>query len=73
MAHLVEIVDDVLFDCPLIEDKIYEEDCFDINMVRIRVLKRDVLNDLGFEVDMKKARKVCPKCKHNPMTEDDEE
>lgn len=52
------------FECPLLKKKIYDTDCYDINMVITGMIKENVLED---KINKKEALEICKKCKNNQM------
>jgi len=60
----VKIVDDTCEYCPLIDGDICEGGCYDVQMVRSRMIKDSILD---FELDRNKADKVCETCPFNQL------
>ncbi len=58
-----------MYDYPLLNRSLWMGDCYDINAVIERMVKPSTLqsleSELGFQIDMSKAAKVCPNCCHN--------
>lgn len=56
------------YDFPLLNRSLWIGDCYDINSVIERMVKRSILqsleSELGFQVDLSRAAKVCPNCCH---------
>jgi len=50
--------------CPLLKREIYEAYCYEINSVRIRAVKPEILQD---EIDRKDMDKYCLSCKYCPL------
>ncbi|GHU34619.1 hypothetical protein FACS1894105_01710 [Clostridia bacterium] len=55
----IQIVDDVMFMCPLVNREMSESECYDVQMVCRRLIKATVLN---FELDRVNAKQLCPNC-----------
>ncbi|OPH47021.1 hypothetical protein BC351_40510 [Paenibacillus ferrarius] len=57
-----------MYDCPLLNHPLWMGDCYDINAVIERMVKRSILqsleSELGIQVDLSRAEKVCPNCYH---------
>ena len=50
--------------CPLKNNNIYEGECYDVQMVRSRLILENVLS---FVVDREKANILCDKCSFNQL------
>jgi hypothetical protein len=50
--------------CPLLDKEIYEAYCMDINLVRTKSAKPELIPD---KINQDKADKVCKKCKYRPI------
>lgn len=57
-----------MYDCPLLNRSLWMGDCYDINAVVERMVKPSILqsleSELGFQVEMSKAARVCLNCCH---------
>ena len=60
-----EIVDDIYEYCPLIDGDMCEGECYDVQMVRSKMIKASVLD---FDLDRKKADEICETCSFNQLT-----
>lgn len=58
-------------DCPFLSIQIDEGACYDINMVKERMVKRVILDSMEREFNVKislvQAELICPKCKYRPF------
>jgi hypothetical protein len=63
--------DDGFISCPLLEMRIDEGACYDINAVLARWVIKAVLNTIEEEykvtINITKAGEICPKCIHYPF------
>ncbi|MGG1556395.1 hypothetical protein [Paenibacillus ferrarius] len=61
-----------MYDCPLLNRSLSMGDCYDINAVIERMVKRSILqsleSELGFQVDLSRVEKECPNCFHYNLT-----
>ena len=59
-----KIIDDAFFPCILQGRDMCEGECYDVQMVRTRMIKADILD---FELDRTKADSVCDDCTYNQL------
>jgi hypothetical protein len=55
----IQIVDDVMFACPLVAREMSESECYDVQMVSRRLIKETALD---FALDRDNFNKLCPTC-----------
>ncbi len=55
---------DNLIKCPLLNKSIAEGYCYDINMVRTKQIKKDILKE---DINVKEANEKCLKCDYRPF------
>ena len=55
---------DNLIKCPLFNKSIAEGYCYDINMVKTKQIKNDILKE---DINVKEANKKCIKCDYRPF------
>ena len=55
---------DNLIKCPLLHREIFEAYCMEVNLVRTKAAKPDLLED---RIDPDTANKVCKECKYRPL------
>jgi len=60
----IEIVEGVFEYCPLIKEDICEGYCYDVQMVRSKMIKESILD---FPFDREKADKLCKECSFNQL------
>jgi hypothetical protein len=57
-----------MYACPLLNRSLWMGDCYDINTVIERLVKRSILqsleSEIGSSIDVSIAAKVCPNCCH---------
>jgi hypothetical protein len=63
--------DEELYACPLLHKQIDQGACYDINAVTEKWVIKEVLTIIEKQyetnIDVFKAERVCPKCKHYPF------
>ena len=59
-----KIIDDTYGYCPLINEDICEGECYDVQMVRSKMIKERIL---GFALDRERAKKLCENCSFNQL------
>ena len=57
-------IDSELSFCPLLEREIFQGDCYDAQMVRMRAIKESVLD---FPLDRIRADRMCEGCQYNQL------
>lgn len=55
---------DNLIKCPLLNKSIAEGYCYDINMVRTKQIKKDILKE---DINVREANGKCLKCDYRPF------
>jgi len=61
---LIDILDDVCFNCSLVGRDMSESECYDVQMVRTNLIKESVLD---FVLNKKRADEVCIDCAFNQL------
>ena len=62
---IVNVVEDVYGHCPMLDREMCEGECYDVQMVRSRMIKESVLD---FTLDRYNADMTCVSCPFNQLT-----
>jgi len=61
------LTDPETYECPVLVRKTCMGECYDIQMVRGRSVKKEILNYLDHEFDFEKADEFCEDCPYNQL------